>query len=139
MNYIVRELSISDYEQYLPLINEFRQTHFTRDEFISILPTIQSYSTIYVIELDNELIATGTIIYEKKFIFNGCILAHIEDVCVKKQYRGNGFGKTIVNTLIQDAKKHKCYKITLDCSHENKDFYSKIGFETRGLQMSQLL
>ena len=47
----------------------------------------------WLLDSNNKLIATGTIIYETKFIFNICKLAHIEDVCVKMEHRDQGLGK----------------------------------------------
>jgi glucosamine-phosphate N-acetyltransferase len=139
MDYIIRELTTNDYNTFLKLINDFRKTIFTEEDFINNLKTINTYSKIYVIEKNSELIATGTLIIEQKFIFNCSKLAHIEDVCVKKELRRNGYGKIIVNKLIEEAKKLKCYKITLTCSDDNKQFYISSGFENRGNQMSQLL
>lgn len=139
MSLIIRELNELDYKNFYELINDFRDTEFTEDEFKDTLHKINRTSKIYVIELNSKLIATGTLILEQKFIFNRCILGHIEDVCVKKEYRANGYGKLIVSKLIEEAKHYKCYKITLDCSESNTFFYSKNGFEARGVQMSQLL
>ena len=67
------------------------------------------------------------------------LLGHIEDVCVDKEFRNRGYGKNIVNFLINRAKDKGCYKITLDCSISNKEFYKKCGLEERGLQMCKLL
>jgi glucosamine-phosphate N-acetyltransferase len=137
--YIIRELLESDYYNYIELINDFRETLFTKDEFISKLKYINNYSYIYVIEQDFKLIATATLIIEQKFIYNCSKLAHIEDVCVKKEYRKQGFGKILINKVIEEAKLKGCYKVTLDCSESNSLFYISTGFEVRGLQLSQLL
>jgi glucosamine-phosphate N-acetyltransferase len=135
----IRKLTSSDYEPFLHLIQDFRDTTFTENQFKDILSAIQCTSDILVLELSGSLIATGTVFYEQKFIFNCAKLAHIEDVCVKKEYRRMGYGKQIVDSLIQSAKQKGCYKITLDCATANVDFYTASGFEVRGHQMSQLL
>ena len=132
-----RLLTDSDYKQYFNLINEFRQTTFTKEMFINILYLISKNSEIWVYEKDGELLATGTIIYEHKFIFNTCIYAHIEDVCVKASYRRQGLGKLLVKHLIDKARH--CYKITLSCADDNILFYESCGLEKRGNQMCQLL
>ena len=133
---IFRKLTINDYDFFLALINDFRETTFTKEEFIENLNTILQSSEIYVVECNNKLIATGTIIYETKFIFNICRLAHIEDVCVKKEYRGQGLGKYMLSKLVSIAKEKKCYKVTLDCADTNVTFYEKCNFEKRGNQMT---
>jgi len=133
---IFRKLTIHDYHSFLALINDFRESTFTEEEFVENLNTIMQNSEIYVVESNNTLIAIGTIIYETKFIFNICKLAHIEDVCVKMEYRGQGLGKYILSKLISVAKERKCYKVTLDCADTNMAFYEKCNFEKRGNQMT---
>jgi len=136
----IRKLEFTDYEQYHILINNFRNTKFTKEEFINILNEINlSKSDIWVIEINNELIATATILYENKFIYNICKFAHVEDVCVKKEYRGKGYGKIIMKKLIEESVKNGCYKITLNCADENIKFYESCGLTRRGNQMSELI
>uniref|UniRef100_A0A6C0ESA0 N-acetyltransferase domain-containing protein n=1 Tax=viral metagenome TaxID=1070528 RepID=A0A6C0ESA0_9ZZZZ len=137
-NYIIRKLNKDDYDKYLIMINEFRETEFTKEKFIETLNYIQPFSEIWVIEYEDDIISTGTILYETKFIYNNGKLAHIEDICVKKQYRKTGLGKIIVNHLMKVAKEQSCYKVTLVCNESNANFYKKCGMENRGLQMSQL-
>lgn len=138
MDCCIRLLNLNDYQKYLPLINEFRSTKFTKEQFVETLDLINKSSEIWIIEKDDDLIATGTIIYESKFIFNISKVAHIEDICVKSKYRGQGFGKLMVKHLVELSKINKCYKVVLECSEDNSHFYEKCGFEKRGLQMSQL-
>ena len=140
-NIVARELNVNDYEQFLRLINDFRQTNFTEEQFKEILKNFEKDQTtkIFVIEKDSNLIATATLIIEQKFIYNLSKLAHIEDVCVKKEMRKQGYGKLIINKIIDEAKKIGCYKITLDCSNENISFYKLSNFAVRGNQMSQLI
>jgi glucosamine-phosphate N-acetyltransferase len=134
----IRKVNEMDYENYIVMINEFRPTKFTREQFIETLKYMDSFSEIWVIEYENNIIATGTIIYEKKFIYNNGYLGHIEDICVKNNYRKNGIGKLLVEFLMNKSKEKDCYKVTLDCSEENSHFYIKCGLEKRGFQMCQL-
>ncbi len=135
---ILRKLTENDYVEFYPLINEFRHTEFTENDFKNTLQYINNFGEIWVAEYNGELIGTATVIFEKKFIFNLATLAHIEDVCVKKDYRRMGLGKKLVQKLIERAKETKCYKITLDCSDENMNFYKACGFSKRGNQMAEL-
>jgi len=138
MDFIYRKLNISDYEKYIIMINEFRETSFSSKQFIETLNYISQFSEIWVVEYDNDLIATGTVIYEKKFIHNNGILCHIEDICVKKSHRKLGIGKLLINKLMDLAKEKGCYKVTLVCNKENTNFYKKCGLDEIGYQMSQL-
>jgi glucosamine-phosphate N-acetyltransferase len=135
---LIRKLTEKDFDQFLILIKQFRPTIFTKEQFIETLKYIINYSEIWVIEENNNLVATATIMYEHKFIHNLCVLAHIEDVCVKEDYRGKGYGKILIKKLQKEAKEKGCYKVTLVCSEENVKFYEKCDLEVRGSQMSQL-
>lgn len=132
---IIRTLTINDYVQYLSLINEFRTTHFSNDQFIEVLNTINKNSEIWVVEDNDELIATGTILYEHKMIYNICMYAHVEDICVKKNFRRRGIGKQLLEHLIIRANNKHCYKLTLNCSDDNINFYEACGMNKRGNQM----
>jgi glucosamine-phosphate N-acetyltransferase len=132
-----RILSLDDYQEYLGLINEFRPTSFTFEQFREILPTIQRSGNIWVYEEDGKLLATATVIYEHKFIMNTCIYAHVEDVCVRSSHRRRGIGQQLMRHIM-DVSRH-CYKITLDCADSNVAFYQSCGLERRGNQMCQLL
>jgi glucosamine-phosphate N-acetyltransferase len=139
MEYTLRRLDTTDYDRFLPLIHQFRATTFTRDEFIETVNYMKTHSDIWVVEHEGALIGTATIIYERKFIFNLCKLAHIEDVCVAESYRRKGVGKLLLHKLLDEAKAHKCYKVTLDCATTNIPFYTACGLEVRGTQMTKLL
>ena len=67
---IIRKIHESDYENYIVMINEFRETYFTKEQFVDTLWYLNPFSEIWVIEYENDIIATGTILYEKKFIHN---------------------------------------------------------------------
>jgi glucosamine-phosphate N-acetyltransferase len=135
----IRKVTYEDYESYYALINEFRPTVFTREQFQETLAYIQQTGDIWVFEENKTLIATGTIFYEKKLIFNTCIYAHIEDVCVKQTERGKGYGKRLVRHLLEETKRNGCHKVTLDCSDENVGFYIACGLTKRGNQMCVII
>jgi glucosamine-phosphate N-acetyltransferase len=135
----IRTLTNTDYGKFLPLIQDFRETEFAEDDFVKQLEQIQHFGEIWVVEAESgALIATGTILYEPKFIRNLSILAHIEDVCVKREYRRGGIGKMLIKHLMMVAKQKHCYKVTLDCADCNVPFYEACGLERRGNQMSEL-
>ena len=136
-SYIIRKLNVSDYEKYLNLINQFRSTIFTLEEYKETLSKIEKNSTIRVIDDNNELIGTTTIIYEYKFISNIVKLAHIEDVCIDKNHRNKGIGNLLINFVVNEANKENCYKIILDCDENLENFYKKSGLEKKGIQMAK--
>ncbi len=61
----------------------------------------------------------------------------LEDVFVEEQSRGQGYGSQLVNKVIEEAKKHGCYKI-ICTSRTSKpkvhELYKKLGFKEHGLE-----
>jgi glucosamine-phosphate N-acetyltransferase len=138
----IRELHITDYSEYLRLINIFRETFFTEEQFIEmlkIMKIMKTNSIIIVLELENRLIGTGTILFENKFIHNISKIAHIEDICIDTEFRGKGYGTLLVNHLIEYSKKNGCYKVTLYCKEHLEKFYNSSGLIKNGIQMAVYL
>ena len=134
MTYIFRTLQESDYEKYLSLINELRKTIYNKEQFIYFLNNNKNIHII-VIEKNNELIASGTILYETKLIHDISLYAHIEDIIVSSKYRKNGYGAILLQELLEICKGTNCYHIFLDCQDELIKFYEKVGFKKNGFQM----
>lgn len=132
----LRKLNKNDYDQYLLLINDFKKTYFSKIIFEELLDIINANSTIWVIEEDGKLIGTGTLLYEYKFIRDISKCAHIEDVCINKDYRGKNYGTLLIDHLITEAQNNNCYKIILDCNSDLEKFYAKSGLIKSGIQMS---
>lgn len=99
-----------------------------------LYPMIQ----IWIIEdyYNKKIIGCGTIIIEPKFIHNCGYVGHIEDICILPQYQGSGYGKKIIQHLIDISKINNCYKIILNCNETNESFYEKCGFKKNNIQMS---
>ena len=72
---------------------------------------------IIIIEFENKIIGSGTILIENKLIRSYGRGGHIEDIVIN-EYRNYGLGKELLNTLIDISKENKCYKCILDCKDE---------------------
>lgn len=86
-----------------------------------------------------EIVGSGTIIIEPKIIRGGKSVGHIEDIVVKKTYRGKKISQTILNELKEYAQKCNCYKVILDCDESVCPVYKSNGFEIKGIQMGKYL
>lgn len=140
MNIYFRHLNKSDYNSnyfdllsQLSIVNNIDYQLF--NNFIDQLN--DNHQIILIIDLStNKIIGTGTIIIEYKIIHGfGCV-AHIEDVIIDNSVRGCGLGYKLINYLKDIAINKKAYKIILDCSDFNTNFYIKCGFEKKNNQMS---
>jgi GNAT superfamily N-acetyltransferase len=59
----------------------------------------------------------------------------IEDVHVKENCQGKGYGTKIMNLLIEKAKESKCYKLICTSRFSRSavhSFYEKLGFKKYG-------
>ena len=115
-------------EDFLETLSSLKPTGLTVEEARIHFETNIS-SSIFVALIDNKVVGTAAIVFEKKFIHRGGIIAHIEDVAVRKGYQGQGIGLAILSHLIEVAQQHGCYKVILDCKPELENFYGKLGFK----------
>ena len=85
--------------------------------------------TIAVAELGGKVVGATTLLIEQKFIHNGGLVGHIEDVVVDKNHQGQKIGEKIMKFLLEIANERGCYKTILDCTDDVKQFYEKLGFK----------
>jgi glucosamine-phosphate N-acetyltransferase len=130
-------------EQYVTLLSHLTETpRISNELFLHNLYEIKSMGLVYVcyyktIEKQIFIVGSGTIIFEPKIIRSGKYVGHIEDIVVSEKCRSMGVAKTIIENLLSFAKEKGCYKVILDCNPRLSDFYGKLGFQQRGLQMSK--
>ena len=84
---------------------------------------------IMVAELNGQIVGSITLLIEPKFIHQGGLVGHVEDVVVRSELQGKGIGEQLINAALEYAKNHGCYKTILDCDDNVKPFYEKIGFK----------
>ncbi|MFL6315562.1 MAG: GNAT family N-acetyltransferase [Nitrososphaeraceae archaeon] len=142
VNFVIREIQLADLKRgffdTLSSLSHVGNIVDQNDRAEKILSEIKSYPfyTIFVaVKEDNQLIGSITILIEQKFIHNGGKVGHIEDVVTRKEYEGMGIGKALVLKALDFAKENRCYKVILDCSKSNVEFYKKIGFKEHEVSM----
>lgn len=89
-------------------------------------------------KVDN-IIGLSTLFIEPKLIHGGRNVGHIEDIVIDDRYRKYGYGKKMIDMLIELCKNNDCYKIILDCNDATKTFYEKNGFVHKSNGMSLYL
>jgi glucosamine-phosphate N-acetyltransferase len=114
------------------------------------------YILVVVDKESDELVATGSLILEHKFLRSAGTCGHIEDIAVSKKAQGKRLGYHIVTALTDLGEEVGCYKVILDCSEDNRGeptikacglilktechhtgFYEKCGHEYKGIQMAK--
>jgi len=130
---IIRELRKEDlWKGFFTSLDSLRETSsIDKNKASIIFDKINSNPDhiIVVAELDGKIVGATTLLIEQKFIHNGGIVGHIEDVAVDKKFQGQKIGEKIIKYLLEYAKNQGCYKTILDCSDDVKPFYEKIGFK----------
>ena len=84
---------------------------------------------IAVAEIDGKIVGSTTLLIESKFIHQGGLVGHIEDVSVNKEFQGKKIGEKIMKYLLEVSKNRGCYKTILNCTDDVKRFYEKLGFK----------
>ena len=129
----IRELQKKDLQNgFLTTLDSLKQTsNMDKNRAEEVFETINSNPNhiIVIAELDGKVVGTTTLLIEPKFIHDGGLVGHIEDVVVEKNVQGQGIGNKIVKFLLEVAKNRGCYKTILNCTEDVKEFYEKMGFK----------
>lgn len=136
----VRKLKVTDYKNYISLLSQLTEVgNITKEIFTDRLREIEQNRYLYLYVMYNkrtdELIASGTVYIEPKFIHGCSKVGHIEDIVVNNNYRGKNYGHSIIKMLVKIAHIVGCYKVTLACKKRNVDFYEKCQFKQEGYEM----
>jgi len=91
--------------------------------------------TVYIAELDGQVVGVTTLLTEPKFIHEGGRVGHIEDVATRKGYEGKGIATALISTAVEEARRRGCYKVILDCSLSNVPWYVKLDFYPHEIEM----
>lgn len=125
-------------EEILNLLNQLTTAQvFDNDRFINIVYKLNDNHNMFVYLEDNKIVGIITLLIEQKLIHNGACVAHIEDLVVDKNYLNRGIAKKLINFCFEKISNLNCYKIILNCSHELKSFYEKLGFKEKNIQMAK--
>ena len=136
----IREIKENDLEnEFLETLDFLRKaSDLDKNKAKEILEKIKQNSDqiIQVAIDDKKIVGCITLLIEQKFIHDGGLVGHIEDVVVRKDYEGKGIGIKLVTSLLERAKEKNCYKTILDCNDDVKQFYERIGFkrESNGMR-----
>jgi len=130
---IIRKLKKADLQNgFLTTLDSLRHTsNIETKKAEEIFEKIDSNPNhiIAVAEVAGKIIGATTLLIEPKFIHDGGLVGHIEDVVVDKNYQGQRIGEKIMKYLLEIAKNQGCYKTILDCTEDVKQFYEKLGFK----------
>lgn len=137
INYKIRELEKKDLDPNLcfleTLSNLAEVGHLSTEKAQEVLEKINAQGSRIIVAVSDEgqIIASITLMLEQKFLREGKLAGHIEDVVTRKGYEGLGLASALMKKAIETAKERGCYKLILDCHHELMPFYQKFGFREK--------
>ena len=130
---IIREIEEEDLDRgFLEVLDNLRKaSDLENSKAKEVLEKIKQNPNhrIHVAIDGNQVVGTTTLFIEQKFIHQGGLVGHIEDVVVRKDYERKGIGIRLVTSMLERAKEKNCYKTILDCKDDVKQFYERIGFK----------
>ena len=129
---IIRELEEKDLTKgFLNTLDTLQKTSITEDKALEIFKKIKlnPEHIIIIAEIKGKIVGSITLLIEPKFIHQGGLVGHIEDVVINKNFQNKKIGEKIIKHVLEIAKNRGCYKTILDCSDKVKPFYEKLGFK----------
>ncbi|MBI1371850.1 MAG: GNAT family N-acetyltransferase [Phycisphaera sp.] len=139
----VREAESDDIEAACRIVGQLSpgQPHDYRDAVEKferhIRPSPDYY--LWVAVEDGVVIGTAMMHLQHKLSYRCGTAAHLEDVVVDASARGRGAGRMLVQTAIDTARRHGCYKIMLTCFEKTTRYYEPFGFERHDIGMRMTL
>lgn len=95
------------------------------------------YAIVIVHKPTDQILATGTVFLERKFLRGLGSVGHIEDIAVSKAAQGKKLGLRVIQALTYISEISGCYKTILNCSDDNIPFYEKCGFKRKENEMAK--
>lgn len=135
MNINIRNIELSDFYNYKTHI----KSNISKEYFKNFVNNILNENHhILVIEYDNIIIGSGTLLIEQKMTYGGCKMGHIENILINENMRGNKFGSLIIHELVKIADQKQCYRVDLVCENHLNKFYKSLGFSDNLIGMTLL-
>jgi glucosamine-phosphate N-acetyltransferase len=135
MNINIRNIELSDFYNYKKHINSDISNEYF-DNFVNNI--LNDNHHILVIEYENIIVGSGTLLIEEKMTYGGCKMGHIENILIDENMRGKKLGTLLIHELIKIADQKKCYRVDLGCENFLKKFYKSVGFNDSLICMTLL-
>lgn len=135
---IIKRVKEHELQEVIQMLQAISNYYPDQSKYSSIWENFISQNNLfaYSFYFKNQLVGYGVFFTEIKI--RGGTTAHIEDIVVKNEFRSMGFGKQIIDYLVNKSKEMGCYKISLSCNSKNIKFYENCGFKNGGYTMKKI-
>ncbi len=139
VDYVLREISPADLSRCLvDTLSSLAEVGLTPQEMRQALEERMRTGIRTYVACDQrtqEVVGTVSLLIEQKFIHRGGKVGHIEDVAVRRGFRGKGLGADLVRFATEEARRLGCYKVILNCFEPLVPFYASLGYRKHDLGM----
>jgi len=70
-----------------------------------------SYFIVVVVDGEDAVVATGTLLFERKFTLGMGVVAHVQDIAVAKSQKGKKIGLKVLQALVYAAAEYGALKV----------------------------
>ncbi len=128
----IREMDLKELYTIYDVVKQLRDT-LSYEEFEDLIYDMRDmeYKMIGVMDADKLIsyagVAIQTNLYHKRHLF-------VFDLVTDEKFRGKGYGKTLMDYLVDYARMGMCEKIVLSSGLQREEahlFYEKNGFDKR--------
>ena len=129
----------SDLEEIIEILQDISVYMPSQSARSKLLKNFLSQSGVFAVvaKTDTNVIGFGVLLIEIKI--RGGKAGHIEDIVVHQRWRSRGIGQKIIQELSNIARSQGCYKMSLQCTKANIEFYNKLGFKESGIAMQIII
>ena len=146
---VVRDARPSDLHDVLRLLNEDAIREVSED-YSDLTPYREAmteilagpHSTVLVGEVDDTIIATAQVTWQRRMMYGAGLVCQIESVRVDSRRRGEGIGSALIDWIVADARRRGCARAELTTNAKRADalrFYERLGFKASHVGMKLYL
>ncbi len=122
---MIEEMKVSDIEEVMTIENDLFGDHWSYANFLYEIKE-NDYATMYKLTLDDKIVGyVGYMrLYER---------AEITSIAVSRDHQGQGYGKMLLEFILDRAKDDGCEVVSLEVRVDNDRalrLYEKYGFVT---------
>ncbi|KAM0722597.1 hypothetical protein Q7P37_002038 [Cladosporium fusiforme] len=135
--YNIRSLQREDYDNgYLHLKHVGNIARTKWDERCEYLRSRKdTYIPLVIANSENWVVCSGTLVIERKFTHDLCLVGHVEDLLVAEGQSGKNLGGRMLEALDKVAKDMGCYKTMTATTEVNESFHEEKGFKRAGSEV----
>lgn len=127
--YDIRSLQREDYDNgYLFLKNVGVLSREKWDERCEYLRArSDTYIVLVITNSENWVVCSGTLMVERKFTHDLCLVGHVQDLLVGEGQSGKNLGGRMLEALDRLSRDLGCYKTLVGTTENNESFHQERG------------